>query len=95
LPEYSPHFGLFPWVTAGRDRGDYRFELENLREHIQCHLELLRKLPALDCALGAIAYVSPIPRDDERRVQQVEDGVLAPLREAHPEVLFELDRERE
>jgi hypothetical protein len=44
LPGYVPHFRLFALVTAGRDQGSHVFEMEHLREHIRCYLELCRAL---------------------------------------------------
>ncbi|MSP14927.1 MAG: hypothetical protein EXR62_18460 [Chloroflexi bacterium] len=40
-PGLAPHFRLFGMCTAGRDEGEYRFEMEALVEHIACHLELM------------------------------------------------------
>jgi hypothetical protein len=41
---YSPHFRLFSLVTGGRDRGSFRFETANLREHVRVYLRMFRVL---------------------------------------------------
>src|SRR5262249_17042130 len=44
VPGYSPHFRLFALVTAGRDSGSLRFEMEHLTEHVSFYLRLCRAL---------------------------------------------------
>jgi hypothetical protein len=43
---YNQHFSLFSMVTAGRSRADHAFEVDALREHLSCHLLLLRSAAA-------------------------------------------------
>jgi hypothetical protein len=45
-PGYSAHFQLFTLVTAGRDAGSFRFELDVLREQIEFYLAFLTALQA-------------------------------------------------
>jgi hypothetical protein len=42
----SPHFTLFAWVTAGRDRGSGRFERAALTEHLGFAIAALRTVGA-------------------------------------------------
>ena len=51
VPGYSPHFRLFALVTAGRDTGSFRFETQNLVEHIRVYLRTFRMLTAAGFAL--------------------------------------------
>lgn len=44
IPGLTPHFRLFAMITAGRDTGSSRFEVEHLREHIRVYLRMLRLL---------------------------------------------------
>jgi len=46
VPGYSPHFRLFGLVTAGRDTGSFRFEAQNLCEHVRTYLRMFRMLTA-------------------------------------------------
>ena len=40
-PLFSAHFGLFCMVTGGYDTGNFSFEIENLKEHINFYLNQL------------------------------------------------------
>lgn len=40
-PAYSAHFGLFCMATSGKDIGDYKFELENLENHLEFYFQML------------------------------------------------------
>lgn len=42
-PAHSAHFGVFCLVTAGKDTGNYAFEIQNLFEHIHVHASLLSR----------------------------------------------------
>jgi hypothetical protein len=44
VPGYSLHFRLFGLVTAGRDRGSFRFETAHLLEHVRVYLRIFRIL---------------------------------------------------
>jgi hypothetical protein len=51
VPGYSPHFRLFGLVTAGRDRGSFRFETAHLLEHVRVYLRIFRMLTGAGFAL--------------------------------------------
>jgi hypothetical protein len=40
-PAHSAHFGLYCMTTAGKDKGDFKFELENLLEHLEFYYRML------------------------------------------------------
>ncbi len=40
-PRFTAHFRILCLVTAGRDQGNLRFEIDGLKEHIGFHLDLL------------------------------------------------------
>jgi hypothetical protein len=42
-PRFTAHFRILCLVTAGRDQGSLRFEIEGLREHIAFHLDVLNR----------------------------------------------------
>jgi hypothetical protein len=50
---FSPHFRLFALVTAGRDTGSLRFEIQHLKEHVGFYLQLFRGLAAEGFAFPA------------------------------------------
>lgn len=53
-PGMFPHFQIFSLVTAGRDRGSYRFETEALTEHLDFYLRLLQTAQRSGFQLEAI-----------------------------------------
>jgi hypothetical protein len=53
-PGTFPHFRIFSLVTAGRDRGSYRFETAALTEHLEFYLRLLQTAQQSGFQLGAI-----------------------------------------
>nr|WKN37438.1 hypothetical protein K4G66_01780 [Tunicatimonas sp. TK19036] len=42
-PAFSAHFGVFCLASGGFDSGNYRFEAEQLREHLWLHYQLLAR----------------------------------------------------
>lgn len=95
LPGYSPHFGLFSMVTAGRDRGSLDFEVESLREHLTVYLTFLNSLPRAEYTLSNIRVSVSDTAREPRRQARAEADVLAPLAAAFPAATFVLDTTRE
>lgn len=94
-PGFSPHFGVFSLVTAGKDRGSLAFETESLREHVATYLDILRRLPAAGFRFGrATVFLSDTLRD-EQRLTTAESEVLTPLRARFPDAVFDIDRARQ
>jgi hypothetical protein len=89
--EFTPHFGLFSLVTAGRSLPGHAFELEALREHLAIHLRLLASLAALGYRTG-----SPIVEVGGRgdRLDRVRSAVFEPLQAAFPRASQRLEPER-
>lgn len=54
LPGTFPHFQIFSLVTAGRDRGSYRFEIAAMTEHLEFYLRLLQVAQESGFQLAAI-----------------------------------------
>lgn len=92
-PGFFPHFGLFSLVTSARDRGDYRVEIDALREHLGVHLRLLEQLPGLSAARFDVAIADTA--HDARRLELAWTQVCEPLQRAHPRAGFRLDHERQ
>ena len=53
-PAYTAHFKLFSLVSAGRDTGSFAYEIEALRDHIDCYLCMLNSLEKIDFAFQDI-----------------------------------------
>ena len=93
-PTHSPHFKLLGLCSSGRDTGSFSFELANLPEHLGLYLGLLEAWRERGGKLGAIrALVTPLPGGPAEST--VEERVIAPLAERHPDVEFQLFPERE
>ena len=93
-PNFFAHFRLFGLCSAGRDAGSFRFELEQLAEHVGFHVGLLEGWRARGAAVGSI-QVPVTPLEGGPSYDVVRERVLAPLGAAHPEVRFEIDPERQ
>lgn len=89
-PWFTPHFGLFSLVSAGRDRGQLAFETESLREHLTVYLNLLAHYPHDDITV----QISDTARDPSR-LERAQAEVVAPLAAAFPHVGLSIDRTRE
>ena len=94
-PGFSPHFGLFAMVSAGRDRGALKFEIESLREHIEVYLDLLMRLTTIGYRFeDVLVNISDTARD-ATRLRRAEQEILEPLARSAPAITFRLDHERE
>jgi hypothetical protein len=92
---FSPHFGIFSMVTAGRDRGSLQVEFESLRSHLTVYVTFLQQLRPLGLHLTDIeALISHTGRDADL-LRRVDEAVLQPLSAAHPGVTFQTDTTRE
>lgn len=86
LPGHVHHFRLFSMVTAGRDRGSSRFELDHLREHVSAYLRLFRILNQHGFSLASpLVEISDMPLIrlllDRRAGDDLPDQVLDPAKE--------------
>jgi hypothetical protein len=91
-PKFSAHFRLFGLVTAGRDEGGFRFELDSLREHIGFYLAVLSKGLALK-KQNRRAEVLLTDWTGERK-DILTGGVLGPLAVEYPWASFAFAPER-
>ncbi len=94
-PGFSPHFGLFSLVTAGRDRGALAFELESLREQLAFYLTLFARLGSDGYRIAGVTVEVSDTARDESRLERAEADVLHPLAAAFPDTTLRLDRTRE
>jgi hypothetical protein len=83
-PGHVHHFRLFSLVTAGRDRGSSRFELESLRDHIAVYLRLFSALNRRGFQLTApLVEISDMPLVRAVLDQRGADNL--PQQVVHPE----------
>lgn len=94
-PDQRQHFALFGMVSAGRDRGTLRFELEAVRMQLQTYFAALfaywRDVPAVRLAL---TILGPDTTADAPRRTLVEQYLVDRLHQAFPMVDIGYDDER-
>ena len=88
-PDLRAHFALFALVSANRDLGSHRFELEAIREQIRVFVESLRAF--LGTAVPVRVRVSAFAT----LASSIEETILAPLADGHPGVAYEEDPDRQ
>ena len=88
-PDLRAHFALFALVSANRDLGSHRFELEAIREQIRVFVESLREF--LGTAVPIRVRVSAFAT----LASGIEETILAPLADGHPGVAYEEDPDRQ
>jgi hypothetical protein len=86
IPATFPHFRIFSLVSAGRDRGSYRFEIAALIEQLEFYLQLLQAAPELGFRLGAIRIQLMI--FDRIRAEILKAEVLDRLDRKYPAIEF-------
>lgn len=89
--ELLPHFRMFSLCSGGRDRGNLRFEFDNLALHMGFYVGVLQGFLGTSVPLGI--YVTDFHTDD--RTALIQRALFAPIRDRFPEVGFEFDNERE
>lgn len=93
-PGVLPHFRLLGLCTAGRDEGSLQFETTSLIEQITFYLQMLREVSQLGY-LAQQVRVTLTDLEQGRREQTLDAQVLRQLMAKHPEVLCQLDPERQ
>lgn len=93
-PGVLPHFRLLGLCTAGRDEGSFQFETANLVEQIAFYVRLLREVSHLGYQAHRVR-VTLTDLEHGRREHVLTEQVLKPLMAHHPDILCELDPNRE
>lgn len=91
-PKSWAHFKLFALTSSGRDEGSYRFESDELVNHISFYLRLFGALSADGFSFGSIRVLLTNFVGEELRSSH--EQVLDRLRADFPYVAFEADSER-
>ncbi|GAP96622.1 hypothetical protein [Leptolyngbya sp. NIES-2104] len=71
-PGTFPHFRIFSLVTAGRDRGSYRFEVAALAEQLEFYLQLLQTTQQNGFRLGIIRVHLTVFDEIQREILKAE-----------------------
>lgn len=88
------HFRLFGLCAAGRDEGSLQFEVNSLREQIAFYLQVLQATPGPGCQIHSVR-VALTALAAGQWTQVLNEQVLRPLMAQHPDILCELDPERQ
>ncbi|MFN7115418.1 MAG: hypothetical protein ACK4TA_01385 [Saprospiraceae bacterium] len=83
---FTPHFKIFCLTTAGRDEGNFQFEITNIIEHLQFHLLLLTE--QYHIPLSQISFLfKNLHTDNKNRVfTAIHDIITKKFPEIHQEV---------
>lgn len=92
-PASFPHFRILSLCTAGRDRGDYRFELDALAEHLDYYLRLLHRVREAGFTIGPVRVT--LTAFDPVRHDPLQHQILGPFAARRPGVAFHFDPQRE
>lgn len=93
-PGVLPHFRLLGLCTAGRDEGSFQFETTSLVEQITFYVQLLREVARLGYQAHRLR-VTLTEFEQGRRAHTLTEQVLKPLMAHYPDILCELDPNRE
>jgi hypothetical protein len=92
-PQAPAHFRLFALCSAGRDLGDFQFEVTALHEHLTVHLRLLQAAAAAGYRFAGLR-VAVTDLTAGCREAAVQRTVLEPLAAAFPSVQMGFEPER-
>lgn len=93
-PTFTTHFRVFSMVSAGRDQGNFRFEVEQLYEQLAVYLQILDRANEMDLQVNTISIGITI-LDESLSRSKVEEQLFKSLQKEHPEVRFYFNDERE
>jgi hypothetical protein len=91
-PAAFPHFRVLSLVTAGRDSGNFSFEISNICEHLQYYLNVIKRAKESGYKLTEITI--GLSAFDEQRQDDVEQKIKQPLSEQNNDVSFVMDQKR-
>ena len=91
-PRFLPHFKIFGLCSAGRDIGNFKFEINNLKEQLKFYLKFmtLEKSPYLFKNIQVLVTVM----ESDKITNLIEKEIFNPMREIYPTVSFEFHPER-
>ena len=94
VPWFTPHFGIFSLVTAGRDTGSRAFEAEQITDHVAVLLRLLTRLNSRGFQVRDIDVAISDTKANETLLATVRETTLVQLAAAFPDVQFRIDPDR-
>jgi hypothetical protein len=92
MPHCFPNFRLFCLTSAGKDEGSFKFELEELYEHLSYFATLSKKSKDLSIEIKDLEIL--VTALDESRKDALKSQVLDKLSKHHPSVKIQFHPER-
>ena len=90
-PNMRAHFRLFHVCSAGRDRGNMRFETDAIFMHASAYLSVLQRIAAPDSELEFVLT----DFHEQDRYEHLEKNLLQRLRDTHDGVRISINDDRE
>ena len=92
-PASFAHFRVFALCTAGRDTGNYSFELGSLSELLTTYLELLAALRSRGWGIGSVTV--SLTDFVGKREDALKEGLMGTLSLQFPDVQFQFNPDRQ
>jgi hypothetical protein len=89
-PKAWAHFRLFAAVSSGQDEGSYRFESEEVANHIGFHLEVLNAWPYRAYTIRVM-----VTNFDGTALEEAQGRVIANIQDRFSDVTVQADSDRE
>ena len=93
-PSHTAHFQIFSLVSAGRDQGNFQFELDQLYEHLSFYLNLLHSIGPLDLLAKEIKLGITI-LDSRLKPESIQSVLFDKLKDSYPNALFYINDSRQ
>jgi len=91
-PAAFAHFRVLSLCTAGRDTGNFGFEIESITEHVQYYLDLIDSSQKSGYQTGKIHVV--MSAFDVDQLSAVEQKIIKPLIKKNSKIIFNIDQNR-
>jgi len=93
-PDHTPHFRVFAMVSAGRDIGNFQFEIDQLREQLIVNLNLIQVSQKIDLLAKTVSIgITPLHEFIDRDKLQTE--LFKPIQSNFPEAKITFNDARE
>lgn len=92
IPHCFPCFRLFCLTSAGKDEGSFKFELEELYEHLSYFVKLFKKTEELNIDVKDLSIC--VTALNESRKDALKIQVLDKLSKQYPSVKVQFDQDR-
>ena len=92
-PRHTPHFKIFSMVTAGRDIGNFGFEINNLYQHLSFYLTFFTETNSSYFFKNIEVLITHL--GNEKMAELISENIFQPLLAVFPNIVFRFDPTRE